>query len=211
MMKRKGLFGAIPMPGIISGYGGGTWNMDGTQATPADRGGFEVPTNGGPSLPEAAPTPKKGGGFFGEGGFGRYLAGSIGDVLMQANGFEPTFAPTMALRRQMELQQQRAQQQRQAEWDDWVKKQEYEAAHPRPVNNDTINDFNWFKTLSPQDRALYGQMKPQYITADNGDGTKTIIPVTPGMFGGQPSIPTAPVGKLKPLGGTAGNSGGGFR
>lgn len=140
MMKRKGLFGAIPMPGVIGGYGGGTWNMDGTQATPVDRGGFEVPTNGGPSLPEAAPTPKKGGGFFGEGGFGRYLAGSIGDVLMQANGFEPTFAPTMALRRQMELQQQRAQQQREYDWQDWQRKQEWERANPKPS---TAQPYRW--------------------------------------------------------------------
>lgn len=198
--KRKGLFGAIgstAAPEMMQGVG---------DLQPVAKAIASQPIN--VVQPDLKP---KGGGFFGSDGLGTSILGAVGDYLMQVNGMQPTFGNAQLLRRQMELQQQRAQQQRQAEWDDWVKKQEYEAAHPRPVNNDTINDFNWFKTLSPQDRALYGQMKPQYITADNGDGTKTIIPVTPGMFGGQPSIPTAPVGKLKPLGGTAGNSGGSFR
>lgn len=37
MIGRKGLFGrGVPaMPGVISGYGGGTFDMDGTQVTPA--------------------------------------------------------------------------------------------------------------------------------------------------------------------------------
>ena len=32
------LAGGFPMPGIIGGFGGGTFNLDGTQATPAQRG-----------------------------------------------------------------------------------------------------------------------------------------------------------------------------
>lgn len=32
------LAGGFPMPGVIGGYGGGTFNLDGTQATPAQRG-----------------------------------------------------------------------------------------------------------------------------------------------------------------------------
>lgn len=35
------LAGNFPMPGIIGGYGGGTFNLDGTQATPAQRGDMQ--------------------------------------------------------------------------------------------------------------------------------------------------------------------------
>lgn len=162
-----------------------------------------------PQMPELKAKPS----FFGEGGAGRGIAGAIGDFLLQRSGMQPMYAPVMQQRQQQALLMKQRDQQRSQEWEDWQRKQEWERANPSPVNNDTINDFNWFKTLSPEDRALYGQMKPQYITADNGDGTKTIVPVTPGMFGGQqPAAPTAPVGKLRPIGGgSGGNVGGGFR
>ena len=44
--QSRGLFGKtraplVGMPAPISGYGGGTWNMDGTLATPVDAGMFE--------------------------------------------------------------------------------------------------------------------------------------------------------------------------
>lgn len=42
-----------PMPGMIPGYGGGTFNMDGTQATPPDRDAYEQPLA--PDGPMAAP------------------------------------------------------------------------------------------------------------------------------------------------------------
>lgn len=35
-------------------------------------------------------------------------------------------------------------------------------------NNDTIEDFNWFKSLSPQDRAIYQEMKPVYRQGPDG-------------------------------------------
>lgn len=41
-MKILGLGGMAGMPGIIGGYGGGTFNIDGTQATPVDRYGEQA-------------------------------------------------------------------------------------------------------------------------------------------------------------------------
>lgn len=199
MMKRKGLFGS---PGT-------TAFAEMVQGVGEPRAMTTQPVD----VMQAPPVEKKP-GFFGNGGVGWQIMGSIGDALREANGLEASYGPSMMLQRQQQLAAQRQQQEREYEWQDWQRKQEWERANPKPVNNDTINDFNWFKSLSAEDRALYGQMKPQYITADNGDGTKTILPVTPGMFGGQqPSMtPTAPVGKLRPIGGgSGGNVGGGFR
>lgn len=45
MIGKKGLFGKPTMPGVISGFGGGTFNMDGTQATMPDM--QNVPTTAG--------------------------------------------------------------------------------------------------------------------------------------------------------------------
>jgi len=59
--------------------------------------------------------------------------------------------------------------------------------------------------------------KVTWINADNGDGTKTLVPTIGGIPQmGQlqaPSVaPVKPVGKLTPLsGGGAGNGAGGFR
>lgn len=102
--------------------------------------------------------------FFGEGGVGRAIAGNIGDFLLQYSGMQPIYAPIMQQRQAA----QQAEMQRQQGLADWVAKQEYEAAHPKPVNNDTINDFNWYKSLSEEDKAIYRQMKPEYRQGPDG-------------------------------------------
>lgn len=219
MMKRKSMFGAgvtpdlPPMPGVISGYGGGTFNMDGTQATPVNRGGFDVPIDGGPPMPEAAAEQApKSGGFFGQGGVGRGIAGSIGDYLQQANGFEPTFAPAMAQRRQMEFLQKRQEQSRETDWADYVRKQEYERANPAPTQPHywETNDGS-LGSIGPDGKpqVIYKDPTPkvEWVTAQNPDGTKTLIPMPQG--GG--AAPTKPVGKLRPIGGPTAPQSGGFR
>lgn len=170
--------------------------------------GVDIPSMVGslPTLPEQSQTqpqqPKKG-GLFGSGLKWQDVAGIIGDALSAANGRPGIYGQTLAEQRQRDFELKRMQAQRQAGMQDWIAQQQWERANPKPVNNDTVNDFLWYKNLSPEDRALYGQMHPQYITADNGDGTKTVVPVTPGMFGQQQTQnlpPARPVGKLTPLG-----------
>lgn len=52
--RRNGLLGQpLPMPGVISGFGGGTWNMDGSPATP-DQTGAINPLPGSGSAPVLA-------------------------------------------------------------------------------------------------------------------------------------------------------------
>jgi len=218
-----GLFGGMkipPMPGPISGYGGGTFNMDGTQATPVDMQPFIPTADFGPrpaGIDEAAAYkgPAKKGGLFGSGIKWQQVAGALGDALMAANGNQSMpYTMMQNQQRQQDNLLKRMQAQRQAELQDQMALYDYKRANPMPLNNDTVNDFNWFKSLSESDRQLYAQLHPQFITTDNGDGTKTVVPVTPGMFN-QQQAPQQPMHDLPPgysiTGGPGGNAGGGFR
>lgn len=173
LRRKRGLFGsAVP-------------NMIDETRPPLDPGYAAAPTA--PAKPS----------FFGEGGVGRAIAGNIGDFLLQYSGMQPIYAPAMQQRQAA----QQAEMQRQQGLADWVAKQEYEAAHRPPPNNDTINDFNWYKSLSPEDRAIYDQMRPQYRQGPDGQFYRiniapdagrpaigTVVP-DPRKQGGQPAAP----------------------
>lgn len=222
MGKKRGLFGAIPMPGVISGYGGGTWNMDGTQATPVDRGGFEVPMNGGPSLSEAAPPPKTGvgdllaarskPGFNDVGGWGEKLA-LIGSVLTGDGGNSPALQPFM-LRRQMELQQQRAQQQRQAELEDYATKlrmkQQYDPSPgPQPYRWESNDGDVYELGQDGMPRRVFDDPTPKmsFIPDGMGGGQWIAVPSAPT---GQPQIGTV-MDDPRKAGGPTPRASGGFR
>jgi hypothetical protein len=155
----------------------------------------------GPMQQQAAPQHR--GGLFGTGikidsdklyALGGLLAGDGGAALQEI--------------RQNKLKPLLEQAQREAEYADYVRKQEYEAAHPKPANNDSINDVNWYLHASEAERQAYHTMHPQYVTADNGDGTKTIVPIGPGMMGtGAPARPATQDDwdSAKPVGGGASN------
>lgn len=100
------------------------------------------------------------------------LLGVVGDSLSIAGGGQSTYTPMLYANRQreqaMEYAAQQAENQRRNALADWVWRQRYEAEHPKPVNNDTINDFNWFKSLSPEDREIYQQMRPEYRQGPDG-------------------------------------------
>lgn len=84
----------IPMPGVIGGYAGGTWNMDGSPATPQtpyDINGSPVDRYLGTQSQQQAQAPqqpampaKKRGGV-------RDFLGKLGDALLVANGGEPLY------------------------------------------------------------------------------------------------------------------------
>ena len=117
---KKGLFGKTKMPGVISGYGGGTFDMDGTQVTPAYSMPQDATMQDGANL--GTPAPQKSGGFFGKGGAGRAIAGTVGDALLQQGGMAPVYAPQMQFQQQMafrqaEEQRRRAEEKAEAEED----------------------------------------------------------------------------------------------
>lgn len=142
----------------------------------------------------AAPAPeKKGGGFFGQGGAGRAIAGSIGDYLLQASGMRPIYGPQMQFRQALAARERLMQQQRQAGLEDYAAKRQYDLANPKPVNNDTVADYDFWKSvLSPEEFQQYVQnnyINPSFYTG--ADGRRYANPVA--------APPTRPVGKLTPI------------
>lgn len=189
-LKRKGgLFGSAPMP-MPPG--------DDMTASPQ---------------PMAPAKPK----FFGEGGVGRSIAGNIGDFLLQYSGMDPIFAPAMQQKQAMAYDQQQREMQRRQGLEDWVAKQEWERANPAPVNNDTVNDYQFLASkLGPEAAQQYLQNiadgPPVAVDVANPDGsvTRQFIPRSQ-MKGGGMVAPQAPVGKLKPYGGQTATPSGNFR
>jgi len=108
----------------------------------------------------------------------------------------------------------------------------YEAVYtpePKPVNNDTANDYEYIKShLGPEaaDSYLRNIAAGPPMAVDNGDGTKTIYPR--GAFGGAPAAGGPAPGMIKngyrfkggnpkdqnawePIGGATPSASGGFR
>lgn len=225
--KRMGLFGSSRiMPSDQPDFGLGdiastmTGGRGATAAGEMMQGvGSLRPMSGQPvdvmQGPELKP---KGGGFFGSDGIGTTILGSISDYLMQVNGLQPTFGPSQLLRRQQELLAQRQQQQREYEWQDWQRKQEWEATHrpPSAPHYWETNDGS-LAMVGPdgQPKVLYKDPTPktEYQTVRNPDGTITVYPMP--QVGGANTSPKVIGSQLPPgwtvEGGTAGNGGGNFR
>ena len=85
------------------------------------------------------------------------ILGGLGDVISAASGGQPSFLP----QRQAQLEQQRmlqqraqmAQDARNADWEDWVRQKQWERDNPAPINNDTVNDYNFYKDLFGEEYA----------------------------------------------------------
>lgn len=75
------------------------------------------------------------------------LLGVLGDSLSIAGGGQATFVPGLLEQRQRQqalaYAAQQQEKQRQQGLQDWVWKQQYEAAHPKPINNDTVADYQF--------------------------------------------------------------------
>jgi hypothetical protein len=104
----------------------------------------------------AAAAPKKKGGLFGSGGvtidLNRALAGYLAGIGNPA-GVQSLQAMNIERQRKAdaEAQSQLYGQRREDEFQDWVRKQAYEAANPDPVNNDTVADYNFIaQQLGPE-------------------------------------------------------------
>lgn len=119
-MIRRAFPNGAQMPGPISGYGGGTFNMDGTQATPqAPAGMFGAR--------------KKRSGL-------RQAAGYFADFAAGLAGREGPYAAMLQRERQSADQEAQYQRQRADAYADWQKKQEWERANPNEASLQYFDD-----------------------------------------------------------------------
>ncbi len=68
--------------------------------------------------------------FFGEGGVGRAIAGSIGDFLLQNSGMQPIYAPSVLQQRDAAERERMAQQQQQRQRENFLFEEDYKRANP---------------------------------------------------------------------------------
>lgn len=156
-------------------------------------------------LPQPAPQPQKKPGFFGAGGPARGIAGTVGDFLLQYNGMQPIYGPTQQRAQEMAEALRAKSLEREAGWQDWVRKQQWERDNPKPTTNDTESDYEFIRQNLGDELArkfLENKANPP-LWRQGPDGQ--FYPMQPA------AVPTAPVGKLTPLGDGAGNGVGGFR
>lgn len=168
--------------------------------------------------------------LFGKGGAGWDVLSSVGDSLLMLSGM-PGAAELVGARRQAQSQAQARQWQmqerereRQLENQQWLERQLWEREHPKPINNDTANDYAFLLEKLGQEAAdqYLRNFAAGPITAVDGfdaagNPTKTFVPrgslgggMMPGSSAG-PDLdpaPTRPVGKLRPLQGGAPSQGG---
>jgi len=166
-----------------------------------------------PGLGMQAEQPKQG-----RGSFLPYALAAVEDTLSRQMGYAPQGVARInaqqAAQQQAMADQAAEMRKRSLDMADWQAKKQWEIDNAPPPNNDTINDFEWYKGLSGADKELYHRMKPQNMIVDNGDGTKSIIPIGangPIVGGGQQQAPSKPVGGLMPMGGPTQPASGGFR
>jgi len=73
------------------------------------------------------------------------IIGTLGDTLSQWGGGKGTFLPGLQMRQQQAAEAAQYQQQRADQYTDWERKQQYERNNPKPINNDTVNDYQFIK------------------------------------------------------------------
>jgi hypothetical protein len=186
------------MPGMIGGYGGGTFDIDGTQVTPVDRG-----------TPEMS-APRKKPGYNDEGGLRGKLS-SFADDLLAYSGNPLGVAGIQARQQASAARQAEAMYARRRQ--DELADMEY--ARNNPTEFERQMRAAGLQPGSPE----YQRIARQYVESRanpmmpvqgfdaNGNPTVTMMP----RGGGMEAPPQAPVGKLRPLGGAASQGAGGFR
>jgi len=134
-------------------------------------------------------------GFFDKGGGWRDALGILGDALAGAAGQAPVYTHMKLQDRERVRQQQQAQISRQQAMQDWVAKQRWERENPAPraPHYWEMNDGS-LGVVGPDGKptTLFKDPTPKinWIKADNGDGTQSLIPVGPNgpisLEGGDP-------------------------
>lgn len=73
----------------------------------------------------------------------RGIAGTIGDFLLQRAGMQPIYGPQMLYKQRQALEEAQWTRRQNSELAQRKAMYDYELAHPKPVNNDTIADYNF--------------------------------------------------------------------
>lgn len=172
---------------------------------PGDQPDFmPMPSGLGMSAPEQ---PKKQ-GWFAPGSKGQMIAGIIADGLRGALGQEAVFGPMMQQQRQQQaeeaqwgrrLEQQRTATREDKQWEWANKPQDLGAPYRWRANDGSLMEMG----ADGQPRVAYQDPteKTSFITADNGDGTQTVIPVVNGVpqMGSKPQGSASPKRNLGPV------------
>lgn len=149
-----------------------------------------------------APDPQT--GFFQKNGLGLNLVGAVADAVSQGFGGAPNFAIARQQnaavenqRRQFEQQQVLRQQDREADNATWMQRQLWERANPKPINNDTANDYAFLLEKlgqGPADQYLRNFAAGPITAVEGfdaqGNPTKTFVPR--GSLGAAPASPGGP-------------------
>ena len=169
-----------------------------------------APTDFGPL---AAPLPpiSAPGGMFGGGKFGlkeAIAAGLAGFVARRNPMAMQGIMQALMMRQKQKQDEYQRQQDRADKFSDFKTQYDYELAHPKPVNNDTAADYEfWKQRLTPEQFQQYieNKVNPPQLMEVPGVGLVSV----PRMSAPQ-AAPTAPVGKLTPYNGgpSLGGSGG---
>lgn len=131
------------------------------------------------------------------------IIGTIGDTLSQIGGGQGHYLAGLQQQRQAAVAAAQYQQQRADEYSDWQRRQEYEAAHPKPQADDAFARAakeGGYVPGTPEWTALSRQRAEalanpaQFISNGPGLGGNFVRPNAPAV------APTAPVGRLTPLG-----------
>lgn len=118
------------------------------------------------------PQPKR--SFFGQGGIGRLIAGSIGDALTQNAGMGTPFMSAMQQRQQQDYEDQLYQRRSAQEWSKFVKEQQFRRENPLPDAYERTLTQAGYKPGSPQwiemmrKRALNQSDPPHMVTGPDG-------------------------------------------
>lgn len=118
------------------------------------------------NLPEQTMMGQKRPSFFGQGGTGRAIAGTLSDFLLQQADMRPIYGPAMQQRQFLQAQQQRDQAKRFAEQQDWRMKEDYK--RDNPTQTAAQKNTDWYANATDEQRRAFGEvydiMTPKFVT-----------------------------------------------
>lgn len=143
--------------------------------------------------PQAMPQKRS---FFGQGGIGRLIAGSIGDALTQNAGMGTPFQDAQQLRQRQEYEDELYQRRNADQWAQFVRQQQFKRENPEPRYFEANNGDQYTIGTDGKPQLVFKDPTPKvnWVRADNGDGTFTMVPM---QMGGQQ---TQPQGNLPAIG-----------
>lgn len=167
----------------------------------------------GASIPQVPqnPMPKKGGLFGKQSALWKVL-GVLGDGITG----NPMFTQSYLGQKEDERRSLMMEQQRQAQLEDYAKKQEIEAQYrpaPQPHRWESNDGSLMELGIDGQPRLIYKDPTPKtnWVRADNGDGTFTMVPVGPSGPMGAPQQGRIAIGqRYVPQGGQPSPAAGNF-